>query len=384
MGSFQNCLKLEVQKPAKIPNLKTFLFSLSTKENMIDKPSATITEAEAQLYDRQIRLWGLDAQKRLRSSRLLVAGMRGLGNEVAKNLVLAGINSMTILDHENLTKEDNVSSFLAPTEEVGKNRAEASLERLKQRNPMVEITADKDNLDAKEKDFFSNFDVVIITNYPKDVTLKVNNYCRDLKIKFFAGDIFGYFGYSFMDLVKHDYVEEEIKKQEAGYGKGLDGKKSGEEPAAKKAKMEEEEETKMVKKSMDFVPLEQALNVDWSTDSYAKRVRRMDPSYFILQILMEFQSREGCSPRAYMRQDDMKLLTRLRESIISKYSLPENKIPEEILPMLFSELSPVAAIVGGVLGQEVIKVISNKDAPHNNFFLYNPLESCGVVETIGY
>ena len=59
----------------------------------------------------------------------------------------------------------------------------------------------------------------------------------------------------------------------------------------------------------------------------------------------------------------------------------------------------MAAIVGGILGQEVlislkvfvlktlaqvIKAISNKDAPHNNFFFYNPLESCGVVETIGY
>jgi len=319
-------------------------------------------------------------KKRLRSSRLLVAGMKGLGNEVAKNLVLAGINSMTILDHEKLTKEDNVSSFLAPPDQVGKNRAQASLERLQQRNPMVEITADKENLEAKEKDFFSNFDVVIVTNYPKDVALKVNNFCRDLKIKFFAGDIFGYFGYSFMDLVKHDYVEEEVKKVEAGEGK----KPKEDQPDAKKAKMDpEDEETKMVKKSMEFVSLDKALNVDWSSDSYAKRVRRMDPSYFILQILLEFQSREGCSPRSQMRKDDMKLLTSLRESIISKYSLPENKIPEEILPMLFSELSPVAAIVGGVLGQEVIKVISNRDAPHNNFFLYNPLESCGVVETIG-
>ena len=152
---------------------------------------------------------------------------------------------------------------------------------------------------------------------------------------------------------------------------------------AKKAK-KEEEETKMVKKSMDFVPLDKALNVDWSQESYSKRIRRMDPSYFVLQILMEFQSREGCSPRSQMRDEDMKLLSSLRESIISKYSLPENKIPEDILPMLFSELSPVAAIIGGVLGQEVIKVISNKDAPHNNFFLYNPLESCGVVETIGF
>ena len=110
----------------------------------------------------------------------------------------------------------------------------------------------------------------------------------------------------------------------------------------------------------------------------------MNPSFFILQIHMEFQSREGCSPRPESRAEDMKLLTSLRESIISKYSLPEKKIPEAVLPMLFSELSPVAAIIGGVLGQEVIKVISNKDAPHNNFFLYNPLESCGVVETIGY
>jgi ubiquitin-like 1-activating enzyme E1 A len=48
--------------------------------------------------------------------------MRGLGNEVAKNLVLAGINSLKILDHETLTKEDGVSSFLAPTTSVGKNR----------------------------------------------------------------------------------------------------------------------------------------------------------------------------------------------------------------------------------------------------------------------
>ena len=316
----------------------------------------------------------MDAQKRLRAARVLVAGMRGLGNEVAKNLVLAGVNSMTILDHEKMTKEDCISSFLAPTEEVGKNRAQASLERLKQRNPMVEVTADPDNLEVKEESFFKNFDVVIVTNYPKDVCLKVNKICRSNDIKFFAGDIFGFFGYSFMDLIKHEYVEEEVKTQEAKDDSGPS--------AAKKAKVEEEE-TKMVKKSMDFVELEKALNVDWSQDSYAKRIRRMDPSYFILQILMEFQSREGCSPRAEMRAEDMKLLTSLKESITSKYGLPEKKIPDEILPMLFAELSPVAAIVGGVLGQEVIKVISNKDSPHNNFFLYNPLESCGVVECIG-
>jgi ubiquitin-like 1-activating enzyme E1 A len=351
---------------------------------MLQQPVATITEAEAQLYDRQIRLWGLDAQKRLRSARVLIAGMRGLGNEVAKNLVLAGINSLKILDHETLTKEDGVSSFLAPTTSVGKNRAQASLERLKQRNPMVEVTADEENLEAKNEEFFKDFDVVIVTNYPKDVVLKVNQLCRNLNIKFFSGDIFGYFGYSFMDLVKHDFVEEDTKTVDG------DAKKkevSEDEPSpAKKAKVAaaDEDVVKMVKKSMEFVALEDALKVDWSTEIYAKRIRRMDPSFFLLHVLMEFQSREGCSPRAQNRDEDMKLLSSLRDSITTKFGLPDNKIPVDILPMLFSELSPVAAIVGGVLGQEVIKVISNRDAPHNNFFLYNPLESAGVVETIGY
>ena len=33
---------------------------------------------------------------------------------------------------------------------------------------------------------------------------------------------------------------------------------------------------------------------------------------------------------------------------------------------------------------KVIKAISGKDAPHDNFFVYNPLTSAGVVERVGY
>lgn len=81
--------------------------------------SANITEDEAQLYDRQIRLWGLDAQKRLRASRVLVAGLRGLGCEVAKNLVLSGVKSLRVLDGGTLSEEDLESNFLCPVDKVG-------------------------------------------------------------------------------------------------------------------------------------------------------------------------------------------------------------------------------------------------------------------------
>ncbi|KAH6926812.1 hypothetical protein HPB50_022397 [Hyalomma asiaticum] len=61
-----------------------------------------LSQEEANIYDRQIRLWGLESQKRLRAVRVLVAGLNGLGAEVAKNLVLAGIKSITLLDNHNV------------------------------------------------------------------------------------------------------------------------------------------------------------------------------------------------------------------------------------------------------------------------------------------
>ncbi|XP_051632671.1 collagen alpha-1(I) chain-like isoform X2 [Manacus candei] len=73
-----------------------------------------ISEEEAAQYDRQIRLWGLEAQKRLRASRVLLVGLRGLGAEVAKNLILAGVRGVTLLDHRQVSQDDPCSQFLVP------------------------------------------------------------------------------------------------------------------------------------------------------------------------------------------------------------------------------------------------------------------------------
>jgi molybdopterin/thiamine biosynthesis adenylyltransferase len=40
---------------------------------------------------------------RLRAARVLLIGVRGLGAEVAKNIVLAGVKSLTLLDHTNVS-----------------------------------------------------------------------------------------------------------------------------------------------------------------------------------------------------------------------------------------------------------------------------------------
>jgi len=75
---------------------------------------------EIALYDRQLRLWGAEAQKRIRSANILLVSLRALGTEIAKNLTLAGINSLTIIDDEPVSEEDLGSQYFVREEDIGR------------------------------------------------------------------------------------------------------------------------------------------------------------------------------------------------------------------------------------------------------------------------
>jgi ubiquitin-like 1-activating enzyme E1 A len=57
----------------------------------------------------------------LRSARILLITFKALANEIAKNLVLAGIGALTILDHEVVTETDLAAQFLVSQENLGQN-----------------------------------------------------------------------------------------------------------------------------------------------------------------------------------------------------------------------------------------------------------------------
>ena len=85
------------------------------------KVDNNISEDEAALYDRQIRLWGVEAQKRLINSRVCLINIKGLACEVAKNLVLSGINSLTLIDENNVDEHDLKTNFLIERDSLGQN-----------------------------------------------------------------------------------------------------------------------------------------------------------------------------------------------------------------------------------------------------------------------
>lgn len=89
----------------------------------------SITEDEAALYDRQLRLWGVEAQNRMRNSSVLLYTFRGVAAEIAKNVVLAGVGNVTLLDGQEVAEEDLGANFFLREDEVGKKVSASCCER---------------------------------------------------------------------------------------------------------------------------------------------------------------------------------------------------------------------------------------------------------------
>ncbi|XP_028817424.1 SUMO-activating enzyme subunit 1 [Denticeps clupeoides] len=341
--------------------------------DMVEKEDAIISEEEAAQYDRQIRLWGLDAQKRLRGSRVLLVGLGGLGAEVAKNLILAGVKGLTLLDHELVTEESCRAQFLIPVDALGQNRAQASLERAQFLNPMVEVEADTDKAEDKPDDFFLKFNAVCLTHCSRDFMVRVDQLCAPKNIKVFCGDVFGYHGYMFADLgQEHQYVEEKPKvvKQSEDANDG---------PEAKKPKVDPNETT-MVKKTASFCSLKEALEVDWMGGKAKTNFKNIPVGYFLLQVLLKFRTDKGRDPQPDSYTEDSGLLLQMREDVLEAMGVSIDLLPPNFVSYCFSEMSPVCAVVGGVLGQEIVKALSQRDAPHRNFFFFDGLKGSGVVD----
>jgi ubiquitin-activating enzyme E1 len=109
---------------------------------MESKPDQGI---DTDLYSRQIGTFGIETMGKLIKMQVVIVGVRGLGVEVAKNLILAGPKSVSLFDPALTEMRDLGSNFYTEEKHVGKvSRAEACLEKLKELNPYVTVNVIKD------------------------------------------------------------------------------------------------------------------------------------------------------------------------------------------------------------------------------------------------
>lgn len=166
---------------------------------------------------RVIGALGIDAvQAQIRSS-VLVSGLGGLGIEIAKNIVLSGVKSLTVNDECVVTMHDLASQFFVRETDIAKNRAAASASRLQELNLYVRVKHTEESLSQADLSFLAEFSVVILTDaLSLDIVRVVDAYCRSKGVHFIYANLLGVFGWTFVDFGSKFVVSDATGEEARG------------------------------------------------------------------------------------------------------------------------------------------------------------------------
>lgn len=114
-----------------------------TDKMHVDSPAAGNNDIDESLYSRQLYVLGHEAMKRMGASNVLIAGLKGLGVEIAKNIALAGVKSLTLYDPTPAAASDLSSQFFLHLDDVGKPRAEVTAPRVAELNAYTPVSVHK-------------------------------------------------------------------------------------------------------------------------------------------------------------------------------------------------------------------------------------------------
>ncbi|XP_069500261.1 ubiquitin-like modifier-activating enzyme 7 [Ambystoma mexicanum] len=381
-------------------------------------------EIDEGLYSRQLYVLGHEAMKRMKTTDVLISGMKGLGVEIAKNVILGGVQSVTIHDPGSAQWSDLSSQFYLTKGDIGRNRAEASVESLAELNSYVSVTAYTGEL---TNHYLSRFQVVVLTNTTLKEQLRIGDFCHEHCIKFIVADTKGVFGQLFcdfgVDFVVYDpngaalrtSMIDGITKENPGvvtclerhsFQKGdfvtlseIQGMKelNGCKPIeitrvlgrysfeivdtssfSEYTKGGLVTEVKMPS-PVSFEPLSTSLNrPEIQTSDYSK-LGRFGTLHLAFQALHQFIEETGRLPRPRAKADAERLLELTR---IINENAPEDVHQDpldENLVRTFSyvsagDLNPINAFLGGVAAQEVMKACSGKFTPLKQWMYFDSLE----------
>ncbi|MEM2897026.1 MAG: HesA/MoeB/ThiF family protein [Candidatus Bathyarchaeia archaeon] len=153
---------------------------------------------ELERYDRQIRMdgWGKDGQIKLKSSKVVVAGVGGLGCPASLYLTASGFGTVRLIDEEKIELSNLNRQILHWESDIGKYKADSASKKLKSLNCNVKIEVVKTRItDDNVRELIKGFDIVIdgMDNFKTRFIL--NKACVEERIPFIHGAIYGLEGY---------------------------------------------------------------------------------------------------------------------------------------------------------------------------------------------
>uniref|UniRef100_A0A8D0AJG2 E1 ubiquitin-activating enzyme n=1 Tax=Sander lucioperca TaxID=283035 RepID=A0A8D0AJG2_SANLU len=158
--------------------------------------AADSMEIDDSLYSRQRYVLGDSAMHQMAQSSVFLSGMGGLGIEMAKNIVLAGVKAVTLHDTKQCETWDLGSNFFIRQEDVlsQRRRVEAVCPRVAELNPYVHVDMSSSALaDNTDLSFLGKYQCVILTEARLSLQKRVNEFCHSQRppIRFIGCDAYG-------------------------------------------------------------------------------------------------------------------------------------------------------------------------------------------------
>ena len=352
----------------------------------------------------------------------------------AKNVILAGVKSVGLLDHTAVSLSDLGAQFYLTEQDVGKERAAVSFPQLQSLNPYVNVHVVSEPMSV-ELLASNKYQILVLTDSCLSLALKYNDFCHSHGIKFLWAECPGVYTHLFVDFpspldaesaAEGHFVSDVTGEQPM---RGLIAHVSCGSPGV----VTVHEDQRHGLQDGDYVSFEEVsgmveLNVDRSparpvkvltpftftiedttaytpysgTKGYFQQVKR--GKFFQFQSLREtLMKQTPISNNNYMNESALHLLTvalgrfqdahggrkprmdswdeakqvvALAKDINDKEMDPKVEgISDFFLTNLArvaaAELNPLCAFMGGVLGQEVLKGASGKFVPIQQYYYHD-------------
>ncbi|KAK7490564.1 hypothetical protein BaRGS_00018167 [Batillaria attramentaria] len=409
--------RIEANASANCVNISGGSSSVDMEKN------GTVDDIDESLYSRQLYVLGHEAMRKMAHSNVLISGMRGLGVEVAKNVVLGGVKSVTIHDPGKTAFTDFSSQFFLREEDVGKNRAEVTQPRLAELNSYVPVNASSADLDEA---FLSQFQVVVLTNSSQEEQVRVGEFCHSRHIKFIAAETHGLFGKLFCDFGANFVVSDpdgeqpiscmvaDIEQSKEGVVATVDETKHGLEDGDYVTFSEVQGMTELngcspikikvlgpytfsigdttkfspyvrggnaiqvkMPKTLSFKPIKAAMEAPEILPSDFAKFERPAQLHIAFQALSEFAKRHSYLPKPRCQADAeefLKIVTEVNSGTAAKVDEVDADLMREFAYSAQGDFCPVQAFIGGITAQEVMKACSGKFTPLQQFLYFDALE----------
>uniref|UniRef100_A0A6A7FQJ3 E1 ubiquitin-activating enzyme n=1 Tax=Hirondellea gigas TaxID=1518452 RepID=A0A6A7FQJ3_9CRUS len=423
------------QPPSKRPRLEASVNgnSVSMSDNGCDGKSGgsssggaggdAAMDIDESLYSRQLYVLGHDAMRRMANSDVLIAGLGGLGVEVAKNVILGGVKSVTLQDMKAVTWNDLGAQYYLTEASIGSNRAQVSQEQLSQLNTYVRVNIETNPI---TEDTIKKFKVIVLTDSDGEEQARLAGYCRTHGVCLIIANTAGLYGQVFCDFGPEFEVvdsdgENPVSVMVAGVSKETDGVvtcldecRHGLEDGSYVTFTEVQgmlelngctplkikvlgpftfsigdttgfsdyirggvaAQVKMPKK-LEFKSYEESIaKPEFIITDFAK-FERPSQLHIVFQALQQYVKQVGRKPKAWSDKDAdkfLELFKQVNDSSDAKVEKVDEDLVKQFSKICVGEIVAIDAVIGGIVAQEVMKGCSGKFTPIYQWLYFDALE----------